>query len=150
MKKIAYLFLALLLPGIIFIFLKKFGKNEFDLPVYDVAQASSACPYAYQSPYVLPDSLWKKDRTTATLFISPGTTQQQSNLEKIWEEFTKQDLRIVDIDAGEAMQCILLAKHPYTTVLVDDQKRIRGYYLPDTREEFDRLKMEINILLKRY
>src|SRR6185436_14560156 len=33
-KKILYLFIALLLPILIFLFLKYFGKNEFDIPVY--------------------------------------------------------------------------------------------------------------------
>ncbi|MFZ5970610.1 MAG: hypothetical protein ACOYXA_03365 [Bacteroidota bacterium] len=150
-KKGFYLFLALLLPGIIFIFLKKFGKNEFNLPVYEAAVVGNECPYtSYPSPYAVPDSLWKENRTYATLFVFPGTANQQNNLEKLWEEFSKEELKIVDVTSSETMQCVLMAKQPYTTVLVDQQKRIRGYYLPDTREEFDRLKMEITILLKRY
>ncbi len=149
-KKGAYLFFALLLPGIIFIFLKKFGKNEFNLPVYETAVVGNECPYTYPSPYAVPDSLWNESRTHATLFVFPGTAAQQNNLEKLWEEFSKEDLKIVDVNSSETMQCVLLAKQPYTAVLVDQQKRIRGYYLPDTREEFDRLKMEVTILLKRY
>jgi hypothetical protein len=33
-KKIIYLLIALCLPALIFVFLKFFGKNQFDIPVY--------------------------------------------------------------------------------------------------------------------
>jgi len=34
--------------------------------------------------------------------------------------------------------------------LLDDQRRIRGYYDPQSREEVDRLIVELKILLKKY
>ena len=46
--------------------------------------------------------------------------------------------------------CDLLLQKPWTTVLLDDQRRIRGYYDPNAREEVDRLIVELKILLKKY
>jgi len=34
--------------------------------------------------------------------------------------------------------------------LIDDQKRIRGYYKIGFRDEMDRLEVELKILLKKY
>lgn len=46
--------------------------------------------------------------------------------------------------------CILLIKRPHSIVLIDNENRIRGYYDADDRDELDRLKAEINIILKKY
>jgi hypothetical protein len=46
--------------------------------------------------------------------------------------------------------CFLFLKKPWTTILIDREKRIRGYYAPSTREESDRLIVEMKILLKKY
>ena len=74
-KKIVYLFLALLLPGLIFLFLKKFGKNEFALPTYyqhGVDSLNMLCGTVYSQPYQLPDSVLKKTgwkRRSASVFV---------------------------------------------------------------------------------
>jgi hypothetical protein len=39
---------------------------------------------------------------------------------------------------------------PRNVVLVDNKKRIRGYYAIGSREETDRLIVEMEILLKKY
>ncbi|MEJ0032675.1 MAG: hypothetical protein WDO15_20995 [Bacteroidota bacterium] len=46
--------------------------------------------------------------------------------------------------------CLLLAGDSSKVVIVDDQKRIRGYYTPTSRKETDRLAVELRILLKQY
>jgi hypothetical protein len=51
---------------------------------------------------------------------------------------------------NEIFTCDLLLQKPWTTVLLDDQRRIRGYYDPTSREEVDRLIVELKILLKKY
>ena len=53
-KKIIVLFLALLLPVAIFIFLKSFGKNEFEVkPMFQdaVNQPTDCSSFKYQTPY---------------------------------------------------------------------------------------------------
>lgn len=60
LKKILFLFLALLLPVLIFIFLKSFGKNEFTVPpLFEKAVEASHAECAslgYTVPYVVNDS----------------------------------------------------------------------------------------------
>jgi hypothetical protein len=46
--------------------------------------------------------------------------------------------------------CVFFLKEPYNSVLIDDQKRIRGYYKLGDRAEMDRLEVELKILLKEY
>ena len=41
-------------------------------------------------------------------------------------------------------------KAPANVVLVDSEKRIRGYYSIGSREEVDRLILELQILLSKY
>jgi len=43
--------------------------------------------------------------------------------------------------------CALFLKEPWKAVLVDKQKRIRGYYAFTSLEETDRLHVEVEILL---
>jgi len=50
----------------------------------------------------------------------------------------------------EFYDCDLLLQKPLSIVLVDDQRRIRGYYDPQHRDEVDRLIVEMKILLKKY
>jgi hypothetical protein len=45
---------------------------------------------------------------------------------------------------------MFLVSEKYSAVLVDGKKQIRGYYQLATREEADRLLMEISILLRDY
>jgi hypothetical protein len=154
LKKVLYLFLALLLPGLIFVFLKKMGKNEFDLPVYYTEGVDSTdCQFRYSTPYILSDTLFKKDlRSSLSLFTFGNGAEGRRNLSKLTEEFADSlfTIRVIDSTEVQLARCALLIKEPWTTVLVDTRNQIRGYYRPDTREEFDRLKMEMSILLKRY
>jgi hypothetical protein len=152
-KKVIYLFLALLLPGLTFVFLKKFGKNEFNIPIYHRDGVDSTeCTFAYAAPYLLPDSLWKSGKKPITIFTLSSETEVTENLEGLSGEFDSTVLDIFKVDSSklEVITCVLVLKRPWTTVLVDDKKQIRGYYRPNTLEEIDRLKMEMSILLKRY
>jgi hypothetical protein len=60
MKKSLLLFAALLLPVLIYLFLKSFGKNEFEVPVLyaDTIHTSVPCyGQSYQLPYQVSDSV---------------------------------------------------------------------------------------------
>src|SRR5882672_9775545 len=59
-KKVIFLFLALLLPIAVFIFLKSFGKNEFAVqPLFqDSVSVPIGCSsFSYPVPYVTPDTV---------------------------------------------------------------------------------------------
>lgn len=161
-KKLVFLFLALLLPVCIFLFLKIFGKNEFDVaPLYEqgVTGAHPLCNLTYPSPYVLPDSVMKlisrgNDAPLVLLNFSGAETVLQRVYDEVSENEVKtvqaQALALRDEELSFLKNCVLLLKDPDDVVLIDDQKRIRGYYQGSSREEIDRLLIELSIILKKY
>lgn len=155
MKKII-LFVALPLPVIVFIFLKLFGKNEFDVPVYYVNGVEKNIPgcNSYGSPYTLPDSAlnawgWKGAKATLIVLNEKGI---ENNLSRIASHFDQDDYTTLRINDApyEVKTCMLLAGDSSQVVMIDEQKRIRGYYTPTTNKEKDRLEVELKILLKQY
>jgi len=158
MKKLI-LILGLLLPIGIFLFLGLFGKNEFSIPVYyknGVDNIPPSCARSYKSPYLVSDSLlktlgWKGD---AVLLMADTSHAGQPGLERLKKEVGT-DVQvifpaIISENYSEIYTCDLFLEKPWTVVLVDNQRRIRGYYAPETREEVDRLIVELKILLKQY
>ncbi len=161
MKKLFYLFLALLLPALIFVFLKYAGKNEFNIPVYydkGVEQPLAECDRNYPIPYLVPDAPWDFSKHKATVMVFPSGSVNVKVLEaKIIDEFGTGIVRVMgdfptsdSVDIGLQKKCIFLMKDPLQTVLVDDGNRIRGYYDLRLREEEDRLRVELKVLLKKY
>jgi hypothetical protein len=156
-KKFIYLFLALLLPGLIFVFLKKYGKNEFNIPVYyetGVEEASSACG-VYPAPYRIVDSVMQIIRTDAKpiLVVVDTTTEVKRNLTRLKSELNDSFAVVFSQPTPQWygwLDCTFLLRKPWTAVLIDERSQIRGYYTPVSREEVDRLAVELRILLKQY
>ncbi|MEI9920501.1 MAG: hypothetical protein WDO14_17170 [Bacteroidota bacterium] len=154
MKKII-LFVALPLPILIFFFLRFFGRNEFDVRVYWAEGVNVAGCKPHPAPYTLPDSAlnawgWKGDK--ATLIVLNENNGVKDNLARIADLFEKDDyatLKVLDAPY-EVRTCMLMAGDSSRVILVDDQKRIRGYYTPIRPKETDRLEVELKILLKQY
>ncbi|MBX2896144.1 MAG: hypothetical protein KF763_11920 [Cyclobacteriaceae bacterium] len=155
-KKIVYLFLALLLPGLIFIFLRKFGKNEFNIPVYyqTGVEDTGTCG-AYPVPYRVPDSVMQRigSENKPVLVVVDTMVEVKRNLTRLRKEL-HDSFSISYPDPNNAwafwQDCVFILRKPWTAVLIDTQGQIRGYYTPSTREEADRLLVEIRILLKQY
>lgn len=158
MKKII-LTVALLLPIGVFVFLFLFGKNEFSIPVYyenatDIPP--TACGGIYQSPYHVSDSLlvslgWQGN----TLLIAADSSRAVHLALKRMRGELNQDLQTVFLSEvvqspDQIYSCDLFLQAPWNTVLLDNQRRIRGYYDLSSREEVDRLIVELKILLKQY
>lgn len=162
MKKFkwVYLFFALLLPIFLTFFLKYFGKSEFNIPVYyknGTDSVSQHCGYTYKTPYTVPDSilirLTDSEEKGVVVFTTDSSINTRKNFERISEEVNgSYDVAVLKDNSftTQSMSCFLFLNKPWTTVLVDEQGRIRGYYAPATREETDRLIVEIKILLKQY
>jgi protein SCO1/2 len=156
-KKITYLLLALALPGLIFIFLKIFGKNHFDIPVYykdGIADSLKECAGPYRVPYALPDSVlhaFDYKNGVACLFVDTAEIQHKEVVH-LRKSFGGQ-LQVIPLDGVEPSRlnqiknCALFLKEPWKAVLLDKQKRIRGYYAFTNLEETDRMNVEIEILL---
>ena len=163
-RKFIYLFLALLLPGLIFLFLKKFGKNEFAIPVYyqeGIDSLNAACGTHYRQPYTLPDSVIQKtgwEGRPASLFVIQKDGAADKEFRRVVESFGPGEVQVIVLDRdsiGEAVyarwsSCVLMARATKGVVLVDRERRIRGYYAVGSREEADRLILEMEILLKKY
>ena len=160
-KKVIYLLLALILPVGVFIFLRSFGKNEFAIPVYyehGVEDQRPGCLYAYSTPYRVPDSIMLQiGRTTnkPVLLMADTSSRVIVGLKRMAEEFEPTDFQLLysgnDSDTWDHWcACFFFLHKPWTAVLIDSENRIRGYYSPNTREETDRMIVEMKILLKKY
>ena len=175
--KLIILFLALLLPIVIFIFLKSFGKNEFEVkPLFQdsISLAERCASNRYEIPYTVADSITTKllnkdDSLTVIVFEDPMASnnkvlltqinrlQKETLLTKIWyvseKEGNEINAKVLKLDSVEYMvmrECIFLLKSSDCAVLLDAKRRIIGQYNLLDLDEADRLIMEIKIILKQY
>jgi hypothetical protein len=154
-RKTIFLSLALILPVIVFVFLKMFGKNKFEIPVFHDKKVElvTGCDYKYAAPYLLPDSAlsaigWKGNEATLIMF----SKMEGEGKMRVSEKFESTKLQVVNLAEGDGkkMKCAFLLSDKFNAVLVDQKKQIRGYYQLSTREEVDRLMVELSILLNDY
>jgi hypothetical protein len=159
-KKIILLFLALLFPACIFLFLKQFGKNEFavaPLFVSEYPKLTEECGVSITLPYRIADSVKSSltlptDKLSVVLF-SEANNESETQLKRVMSEYG-QDVKIQRLaDTAENAQlkrCVFFLSNRDDLVLVDGTGLIRGHYISNDREEIDRLLTEIAIILKRY
>ena len=160
-KKSILLFLALILPILIFIFLKFFGKNEFAVPLLYVDKAPTiqeGC-LSVAIPYHVPDSIlrqldFKDDSLSLVLFSTPNE-ESKIQLHRVMDEVSKDGIRMVQFPSlGEKVmkwkKCIFFLNEPFDLALVDRSGMIRGQYASNDRDEIDRLLIEITIIIKKY
>jgi hypothetical protein len=154
-RKSIFLSLALILPVIVFVFLKIFGKNKFEIPIFHdkKVEVITECNYKYTAPYTLPDSAlpaigWKGNEATLIMF----SKMEEEGKMRLTEKFEPNKLQVVNLtkEDGEKLKCSFLLSDKFSAVLVDQKKQIRGYYQLSTREESDRLMVELSILLNDY
>lgn len=157
-KKILFLFLALLLPVSIFVFLKLFGKNEFDVPAFyqDKAPiAKSGCDYRYGVPYHVADSLLlamegEYKKKLYLVHFSDLTPRLKDEIDNTEVSTLPARQLVRESDVEKLKSCNLIATQNQDLVLVDGEGKIRGYYDSGDREEIDRLLLEVEIILKKY
>ncbi|MFN3840765.1 MAG: hypothetical protein ACK4RF_08660 [Cyclobacteriaceae bacterium] len=162
-RKWLVLFLALVIPACIYIFLKKFGQNQFDVaPLYAEAppELPGDCPPHQGGPYRIPEfvleSLGWSDSASLFLFLF---TEGGHPVGRITEAFQPDELRQVPVNAGNNPvveadlswwnACYLFVSEQRPLLLVDKERQIRGHY-GNTREDIDRLLMEAAIILRKY
>jgi hypothetical protein len=160
-KKFILLFLGLLLPVVVFIFLKMFGHNEFEVPLMHkdgVAKVPTDCNFEYSKPYVIHDSLASALFQTNSNLILINFASDNKRVEQALEKFESGEIGIIDgektfstmSEADVIKRCAMLLEFPYDLVLVDRGRNIRGYYQTGDRDDLDRLKAELTIILKKY
>ncbi|MDH4057842.1 MAG: hypothetical protein OEU76_03720 [Cyclobacteriaceae bacterium] len=172
--KIVFLVLALVLPVLIFIFLKFFGKNQFDVaPLFmEGVELVDGCLHQSTGQYKVPapilEGMFWTGGDSLILFYFPEN-EPQSSITRIKEAFGPSEVPIVEISTTTVSsqkttkfvqvqedslllwkKCYLFISKPYDLILVDHQRRIRGFYQSTDREEVDRLLMEASIILKKY
>lgn len=156
-KKILLLFLALALPSFVFVFLKMFGKNQFDVPALfstQVPEATGECGLDYRLPYHVPDSVLgqvmnPQDSLAVVVFSAANT----ASLDRVKEKYGTGSITWKSLDPATNVfrrRCIFLLAEPFDVILVDRKGLIRGHYNSTDRDEIDRLVTEIAILLKQY
>jgi hypothetical protein len=154
-KKVIVLFLSLLFPVCIFLFLKLFGKNEFNVPpLYtDVYRENlEGCGMPVVLPYRIPDSVrnvlsLSKERLTLFYFGSG----EEKNLDNVTEENkSKFDFKQLSDTLRQLKNCIFFLEDSKDLALVDGDGTIRGQYDAGDRDEIDRLRLELSILFKEY
>ena len=160
LKKPILLFLALLFPACIFLFLKFFGKNEFAVPpLYtdSVPEGAKECGVPVALPYHIPDHvksfLFLSQDSLVLVYFGEVTTGAEKQLERVSNEYGKAiklQLMPASDSALHLKRCVFFLKDRYDLVLVDHVGLIRGQYISNDREEVDRLLVELAILYKKY
>ena len=162
-KKFGFLSLALILPLLVFIFLKFFGKNEFVVePLFQIRAAKLLpdCP-EINYPYFINDSSYqfiKQEHGQDSLLIilyeskSKDLDASATQLARLQESIKLGNgLGLKKIsNSNKTIECSLLLASPLDLVLVDGKKRIRGQYNSNNRDDVDRLMTELDIILKKY
>jgi hypothetical protein len=177
--KVFFLFLALVLPVGIFVFLKLFGRNEFDVPALYVTEAPpqlAGCTAAKQ-PYNVPDSIrmayLHPGDSLAVIFFQPLSGEALNQLDRVREQTANDPVRLTQADSTNTQvdsahtqtdsthtsaqfdparirRCAFFMEGDVNVVMIDGRGVIRGQYKAAEREEIDRLLTEITILLKKY
>ena len=131
--KAIFLFLALILPICIFLFLKFFGRNEFDVkPLFldSPPAADSNCP-AVTVPYIVHDSIrsqlpFGNDSLVMIAFNDETDIDAANQIKRIKEEVSNLPVETFDIVRKRATfvlekLCFFL-KGPHDMVVVDRQR----------------------------
>lgn len=161
-KKIIFLILALLLPGTVFVFLKLFGRNEFQVPVLhekSIPDVRDHCDFAYSAPYRMPDSIltsldpYRND----SVYVFNFDRRVDEAMNRVSDDFRDDPVRVITtsrfpprFDPAFLRECVFLMRGDTPVVVVDNRNRIRGYYYASDRDEVDRMIVEIKIILKQY
>ena len=175
--KVTFLVVILAIPAFIFVFLKLFGENTFEVPVYyaqGVDKSIKDCSFPpgqyHVDPTLLPKDGLLQGKLSVVAFVADKKVVNQ--LERIhqslshqslqvlnicdsskithWEEGQKRPLQYIYLNTSkhrQILQCGFVADNEHQLVLVDQLSRIRGYYDAEDWEEVDRLILEIKILL---
>lgn len=162
-RKIFYLAAALALPVAIFLFLKFFGKNEFAVePLYQTSVPSAGCDYAYQVPYVVPDSIRAMLSPGAMLGVVVFQDGEKSStadrlikrLEALFPgdpvSYHKVGENVSTDGFTTLRECVFFLADNASVTIVDRDGRIRGQYEGASMEDVDRMIVEMKIMLRKF
>jgi hypothetical protein len=156
-KKIVILILGLVLPVGIFLFLKFFGENKFEVqPLFqtelpaDIKDCGDlSVPYNIHEEIVA--GFHPKENDINVVLVD----NDLATLSRVFDQFSSDPVNIIKIDDSATMDgkslksCVLLLSSPNDIVLFNNQGIIYGQYSSDDRDEIDRLIIELSIILKK-
>lgn len=160
-------FVILSVPLAVIFVLHIFGENRFDVPVYytSLKKRPSLCgptpvPYQIYSDFVKEGMLnivfTYKDKPTDDQKLQMLRIKDRFNNSPVNTVFITVNgepvvgydhLQVILTDYVDITNCQLINEELKDAVLIDGQRRIRGYYYGADREEIDRLAVETEILL---
>jgi len=160
-KKGIFLFLALLLPIGIFVFLKLFGKNEFAVEALyqkDYPKVLTGCQKIDKLPYFVPDSVLDRVNTRgdslAVIFFGSLEGEQLNQYKRVLADAVVDDITVINLEVSDRAtlwkRCVFFLGDSLDVAMVDAKGTIRGNYLAGDRDDIDRLLTEIAIILKKY
>ncbi len=175
LKKVLFLIAALIIPSLVYVFLRGFGNNKFEIPVYysegikiegcssdvDKAHLVNFENYELEGAQLFYFPQWvdneafyqqckriqKKPYHVSFTAIADTTLQSKlGNTLVVSDEAHLYNIANCSLVLGQE---IAITSPMYNKlVLVDAQKRIRGYYDGADLEDMDRLDIELDILSK--
>lgn len=146
MKKAILLAVALAIPSLVFVFLKQFGRNEFEVPVFHEPVPQWTLPGCSEGRV---DKFSFPGRRVAVLTTREGQQAVALHLRRLQENFDGREY-VIRAVPRDSIRCRVLLRDSDHEVLVDTAGRVRGYYDLMSREETDRLILEMKIVLKKY
>ncbi|TRX61738.1 hypothetical protein FNH22_02875 [Fulvivirga sp. M361] len=171
MKKVVqaiFLLLILIVPVVIFLFLKTFGDNKFFVPVYHqdgVTARFDDCDFA-EGTFTVPLNNKNNQKANITVFFEETadfTSQELVNISKrlkatfskhisfnAFGEASSEQGEMIKSEQSELkkrMHCNFATDTLNQFILHDQKGYIRGYYNNDL-DEIDRLIVEIKIVLE--
>lgn len=183
MKKLFILFLLLLTPVLVFVFLKWFGENRYDIPIFHEYGMGESIECADLIPADPGGLAGYPGKIVVFGFLTGAHSDVKVNhLSRIVNYFNSDEIVVLSVSTGKdsagsppiltdarldnwkyinpedklgyILECGLGLPNEEASmdkfVLVDKERRIRGYYEALDREEVDRLMVEIRILLDNY
>lgn len=162
LSKVFILSFTLLLPISIYLFLRFFGVNKYDLPSFE--RNNNLCiqlfedepiinNYSLENIKILDYRISDNDIIVNNLL---NRLYQKKNINIITLSNKKQNVEWVSYMFGNDIilnfiRCEYIEVHTTSfLVLYDDDNQIRGYYSSDDPKEYERLDVEIDILKSNY
>ena len=149
-RKLLTLFLALALPVLIFLFLKFFGKNEFDVPVFHADNSAwpEECPPPANYPYIPMVEGLMASAEGKPIVILLSNLEPEAR-QRLPVEMDTLAMPLVHLPYTPN-PCLFGAPSGTAAVMLDGNRVVRGIFAELDRDETDRLIMESKILLKDF
>lgn len=173
--KISFLIIALVVPSLFYIFLRGFGVNKFEIPVfYENGLPFNDCNIQFAGPHTVGFKDYTlrggqmfyfpqwvndkefyrqceriKEKHPSLVFTAIADSSSYNNFGNILLVADEEHLfEIANCSLAIGQDSIITRPVHNQLVLVDVKNQIRGYYNGNELEEMDRLDMELDILKK--